>query len=207
MADRIVQPKVLASQNPDTYDNLIIQQAQNASNVTNSINGNALSDIFESNGTTVKNATNAANGIFMQSFSNWNDFASWMMNNENCLFFDITFNSSYDISNCRRCIITPSNGTTITENASIILSYVYRFKKSGCIFTDQDSYIANQQLTNTTTAYSYTITLSHSRASSRWTLNGNLMILDNSMMSYASIPFNTVFSPTNITISAYYTNN
>lgn len=34
MADRIVQPKVLASTNPDTYDNLIIQQAQNATYAT-----------------------------------------------------------------------------------------------------------------------------------------------------------------------------
>ena len=34
MADRIVQPKVLASTNPDTYNNLIIQQAQNATNAT-----------------------------------------------------------------------------------------------------------------------------------------------------------------------------
>lgn len=67
MADRIVQPKVLASTNPDTYDNLIMQQAQNATNVTNSINGNAISDIFENDGTTVKNATNAvvnSNGGF-----------------------------------------------------------------------------------------------------------------------------------------------
>ena len=37
MADKIVQPKVLASQNPDTYDNLIIAQAQNATNATNGI--------------------------------------------------------------------------------------------------------------------------------------------------------------------------
>lgn len=59
MADRIVQPKVLASTNPDTYDNLIMQQAQNATNVTNSINGNAISDIFENDGITVKNATNS----------------------------------------------------------------------------------------------------------------------------------------------------
>ena len=67
MADRIVQPKVLASTNPDTYDNLIIQQAQNATNVTTTINGNAISDIFENDGTTVKNATNAvvnSNGSF-----------------------------------------------------------------------------------------------------------------------------------------------
>lgn len=63
MADRIVQPKVLVSTNPDTYDNLIMQQAQNATNVTTNINGNAISDIFESNGTTVKNATNADNAI------------------------------------------------------------------------------------------------------------------------------------------------
>lgn len=33
----------------------------NATNVTTNINGNAISDIFESNGTTVKNATNATN--------------------------------------------------------------------------------------------------------------------------------------------------
>lgn len=33
----------------------------NANNVTTNINGNAISDIFESNGTTVKNATNSAN--------------------------------------------------------------------------------------------------------------------------------------------------
>ena len=38
MADRIVQPKVLASTNPDTYDNLIIAQAQNATNATNATN-------------------------------------------------------------------------------------------------------------------------------------------------------------------------
>lgn len=59
MAARIVQPKVLASQNPDTYDDLIMAQAQNATNVTTNINGKAITDIFESNGTTVKNATNA----------------------------------------------------------------------------------------------------------------------------------------------------
>ena len=34
MADKIVQPKVLASTNPDTYDNLIIAQAQNATYAT-----------------------------------------------------------------------------------------------------------------------------------------------------------------------------
>lgn len=59
MADIIVQPKVLASQNPDTYNNLIMAQAQNATNVTTNINGNAISNIFESDGITVKNATNA----------------------------------------------------------------------------------------------------------------------------------------------------
>ena len=80
MADRIVQPKVLASTNPDTYDNLIMQQAQNATNVTTNINGNAISDIFESNGTIVKNATNAAsatNGIFTENFSSFSDFYEW----------------------------------------------------------------------------------------------------------------------------------
>lgn len=34
MADIIVQPKVLASQNPDTYNNLIVAQAQNATYAT-----------------------------------------------------------------------------------------------------------------------------------------------------------------------------
>lgn len=34
MADIIVQPKVLSSQNPDTYDNLIMAQAQNATYAT-----------------------------------------------------------------------------------------------------------------------------------------------------------------------------
>ena len=80
MADRIVQPKVLASTNPDTYDNLIMQQAQNSTNVTTTINGNAISDIFENNGTVVKNAINAAsatNGIFTQTFSSYSDFYSW----------------------------------------------------------------------------------------------------------------------------------
>lgn len=46
-----------------SVDNIVdgTTPAANATNVTTNINGNAISDIFESNGTTVKNATNSAN--------------------------------------------------------------------------------------------------------------------------------------------------
>lgn len=49
MADKIVQPKVLASTNPDTYDNLIIAQAQNATNATTATN--ATNGILKADGT------------------------------------------------------------------------------------------------------------------------------------------------------------
>ena len=109
MADRIVQPKVLASTNPDAYDNLIMAQSKdatnvttningkaissifesngttvkNATNVTTNINGKAISSIFESNGTTVKNATNATNATFKKTFTSYSDFYSWYNNNMN----------------------------------------------------------------------------------------------------------------------------
>lgn len=58
MADRIVQPKVLASTNPDTYDNLIMQQAQNA-----------------------MTANSSNNGIFQQSFTHLTDITDFIINN------------------------------------------------------------------------------------------------------------------------------
>lgn len=208
MADRIVQPKVLAGTNPDVYDNLIMQQAQNATNATNvttNINGKAISDIFESNGTTVKNATN---GFFVENFSSWIDFASWMVNNEKCLFFDITFNENLVIQNCPEYLMAPSNSITYSTEGTISLDKVYRFIKSGSIFTNQDMYIAKRQYSNAQSSFNYTISLSYPRNSSLWTLNGNLITLNNTEISFTAIPFGTDFnSSSNITISAYYTNN
>lgn len=119
MADRIVQPKVLASTNPDTYDNLIMQQAQNATNVTTNINGNAISDIFESNGIIVKKATN---GIFMQSFSSLTALQSWLFQNINdlqILFFDINIiemEPGFDVSGLQ---FTPSGTTSVSDQYSL----------------------------------------------------------------------------------------
>ena len=216
MADRIVQPKVLASTNPDTYDNLIMQQAQNSTNVTTTINGNAISDIFENNGTVVKNATNAAsatNGIFMQRFSNWVEFVGWMINNESCLYFDVIFNSSLSISDCPEYVLTPSSnlisysieGTyTFNSNCS------YRFIKQSSRQLNSspiDMYTHSSQFSNAQSTYLFNASLSKFRSAGGWLVYGNSTTINATTLNFTSIPFDTSFSPSNVTIEAYYTNN
>ena len=72
MAYRIVQPKVLASTNPDTYDNLIIQQAQNATNATNATNAIVNNDgSFSGFTQTANNVLNVGNEIITKKILMW----------------------------------------------------------------------------------------------------------------------------------------
>ena len=144
MANIVVQPKVLASQNPDTYNNLIMAQAQNATNVTTNINGNPITDIFESNGLTVKNATNAANATNATNAANATNatnaiklpngtFEAFTKNNNNVLFANgiicSTFELLYD-SVTTPTYITEAQGITLnndidTSNDIIIFDISY----------------------------------------------------------------------------------
>lgn len=207
MADRIVQPKVLASTNPDTYDNLIFQQAQNATNVTNSINGNAISNIFESDGITVKNATNANNGLFSQSFTTFSSFSTWESNND-CLYFDIKFPTTQNYSNCPTYTLTSQNGISFSADGifGFKAGYKYRFIKSMVKNSNTNCYSCAFQYSNVQSQFTANLTLFHFTPSSSWDIDGQFSQSSSDFISFSNFPFSTTFSVsgTGLVIIAYY---
>ena len=109
MADRIVQPRVLASTNPDTYDNLIIQQAQNATNASN--------------------AEEALNGLYYQSFSSITELENFIFSN-NYIYkeLDIERNSDFDLTVDHWEITTSGSTYSETQNYLVIpASRIFKF--------------------------------------------------------------------------------
>ena len=185
MADIIVKPKVLASQNPDTYNNLIMAQAQNATNVTTNINGNAISDIFETNGTIVKNATNAAsatNGIFTQTFSSYSDFYSWYDSQEPSLIIaHFQFAPNITITNSVQVSISDNTTQVSRPSTNYLLEEISIVNDLG---VSTISYATGQQQ----------MTRVKSSGPVSFTHNG----------IYPSINFNTATNDSSLTVSTIY---
>lgn len=104
--------------------------AKKAEDVTTSINGNALTSIFETNGTTVKNATNAVTSTTAGSISDVYDGIA------------VSSGTGFDVAYCR------GNSNKANANINIIIDTTSSISGNSNIFTIQSEYTQHYSLSS-----------------------------------------------------------